>query len=101
MVYNYNNLQIFDCSIYNVNCELIQGNFEHNPNTLRGGSSIVKFMNTEYFVSFGFTHLDSKSPKCHIYRPSLTVFKAGLNDFKPFEHIFTSDPIDFENILFV
>ena len=100
MVYNYKNLQIFDCGIENVHCDIIQGQYSHNPGSLRGGSPMIRIFDTNFFLSFAFTHLDYKLAKCTSYRPSLTIIKATNEKADRFEHIYSSEPADFDNLLF-
>ena len=104
MIYNFRNLQIIDCTNFENGCERISDNLDATLDTLRGGSPFVKFFDTNYYVSFSYTHLrctESRSLTCHIYRPALIILKA-VDESKPetFKVIYESEPFDFNKELF-
>ncbi|CAG9330834.1 unnamed protein product [Blepharisma stoltei] len=101
-VYNYKNFQILDCTDKSTYCKKVSGLFDSVPAGLRGGSPYVKFGSTQYFVSFGYSHIDYRKGNqfCAVYRPALTVVKAN-EESSSFELIYQSEPIDFEEKLFL
>ena len=100
MIYSYKNFQVLDCSDPK-GCDLIQGYYHPYPDALRGGSPFERFLNTNYYVSFAYTHIiPPKSGWCEVYRPSLVIVKVdSLNE--SVKLVYTGEPFDFNNLLFL
>ncbi|CAG9329253.1 unnamed protein product [Blepharisma stoltei] len=101
-IYNYKNFQIIDCTVKGENCSWKSGGYERLPEGLRGGSPYLQYKNTSYYVNLGYSHIFyvKDTNWCHLYRPCLTL--AQYIDEEPnFRLIYTSEPIDFSNKLFL
>lgn len=100
-IYNFKTLQIIDCTDQDQGCTIKAGKLDRNPAALRGGSSFLRFKDSDYFFSFGFTHLDAFWPKhSKQYRPCLVLVKYSPSE-PHFQLIYTSEPIDFNNRVFI
>mmetsp|Transcript_8228 Transcript_8228/g.8087 ORF Transcript_8228/g.8087 Transcript_8228/m.8087 type:complete len:230 (+) Transcript_8228:140-829(+) len=101
-VYNYKNFQILDCTDRKNYCIKSSGEFFTVPSVLRGGSPYVRFQKTNYFVSFGYTHIDYRKGEefCVVYRPAITIVFIEENPLS-FQLIYQSEPIEFQDKLFI
>ncbi|CAG9320604.1 unnamed protein product [Blepharisma stoltei] len=102
-IYNYKNLQVIDCSLENKICKKVRGTYDHAPSSIKGGSPYVRFADTNYFVSFIFTNVVTEAPEisCKPYRPALSIIEFIPGDKPDFKLIYTSEPIDFQNKVFL
>ncbi|CAG9329252.1 unnamed protein product [Blepharisma stoltei] len=101
-VYNYKDFQLIDCAEKGKNCLWINGVWDRVPEGLKGGSPYMQYKNTSYYVNLGYSHVfvSQNNITCEIYRPCLTLVRK--NEDAPFlELIYTSEPMDFANQLFL
>ncbi|CAG9320263.1 unnamed protein product [Blepharisma stoltei] len=89
-LYKYEGIQIIDCTEESQPCKRISGSDKPLSRT-HGSSPYVKFLNTNYFVSFAWTNIVFTKPH---YRPSLSIIEV-LDEGKEFRLIYTSEPLHF------
>lgn len=116
MLYNYKNLQLLTCSATLDVCrQTAGGTFDPMPGGLRGGTPFVRWAETDFYVSFAYTHLPHASTAssnrrrqsalffewdadvpCDVYRPALIVVRAVANvgAKTSFEVVYASEPVD-------
>jgi hypothetical protein len=107
MVYNHQGLQVLDCTNYESGCLSLTGKLNPNLGEIHGGSPYVRFADTDYYISFGysifkFIHTKCNIQECLMYRPVLTIIKADIKDpsYLNFKLIYTSELLDFGDLLF-
>ena len=69
---------------------------------IRGGSAYVRYLNTDYFISFAYIkELIKGTDHCNIYRPVFNILKVEDKlDPSLIRTVYTSEPIDFDELLF-
>lgn len=99
-VFNYRDFQVYDCT-EEKDCISVRGEYNDLPPAIRGGTPYIRFKNTDYYISFAYTHVEMLEDRtCDIYRPALTLVKY-YSDIKNFKLIYTSDPLEFQKTLFL
>jgi FkbM family methyltransferase len=94
-IYSYKPLKILQCSIDKSACEFIS-NTQNNDqiSSLRGGTQLVKFHNSDYFVGIARTTISCR--KCQkFYRPHLVVLSTISEQF---HLVYVSEPIMLDDI---
>lgn len=92
-IYNFKKLQIAECN--KSNCSLVVGKLDNQLGYLKGGSGFYRFNNSNFYFSFGYSHM----PK-HVYRPNLVVIHATDNDPSSIRIVYVSEHLEFEKILY-
>jgi hypothetical protein len=94
-VYSYKPLQILQCPTENGECEFIsEVHTGQDIGSLRGGTQLVKFRDTDYFVGIARTTVSCS--KCtRFYRPHIVVLSTISERF---HLVYVSEPLMLDNI---
>jgi FkbM family methyltransferase len=89
-IYSYNPLKILKCPTESGTCELIEIiQASSSSSFLRGGTQLVRFRGTEYFVGIARTKVSCRT--CgSFYRPHIVVLSTKLEKFRV---IYVSEPL--------
>ncbi|CAG9320267.1 unnamed protein product [Blepharisma stoltei] len=89
-LYKYEGTQVIDCTEERLPCKRIFGS-EKELSRIHGSSPYVRFLNTNYFVSFAWTNIEFKKPH---HRPALSIIEV-IDEGREFKLIYTSEPLHF------
>ena len=94
-VYSYKPLKILYCPTGKSECEFIPTlQDKYQIGELRGGTQLVRFRDTDYFV--GIARTKTSCSKCHrFYRPHLIVLSTAS---KRFHLVYVSEPLTLDTI---